>query len=87
MTEKTQLDLLIALKTTLGCQWDEVADFAGINRRTMKSYRMPEGTKGYRPMNRFVWDAIVRKLGEAELAKQAQAAGDTYAQVPTGKKS
>jgi hypothetical protein len=62
MTEKTQQDFLKDGKAELGLTWDQFADMVGIERRALKTYRMPCESKDYRTMNKFVFDAIARVL-------------------------
>ncbi|MEJ8852734.1 hypothetical protein [Variovorax rhizosphaerae] len=52
------MEYLQAAKATLGMQWDEVAQAAGIEPRAFKNYRLPEGSKGHRNMPRLARDAI-----------------------------
>ena len=49
--------------------WDEVAERTGIASRTLKSYRLPEGSKGYRGMDKFVRAAVEKAL--ADVKKEA----------------
>ena len=65
MTERSQQDLLQDLKDALGGTWDEVAARTQIAARTLKSYRLPPSSKGYRGMDKFVRKAVEDALSEA----------------------
>lgn len=65
MTERSQQDLLQDLKIALGGTWDRVADQTQIAARTLKSYRLPPSSKGYRGMDKFVRKAVEDALSEA----------------------
>ena len=65
MTERSQQDLLQDLKEALGGTWDDVAARTQIAARTLKSYRLPPSSKGYRGMDKFVRKAVEDVLSEA----------------------
>lgn len=65
MTERSQQDLLQDLKEALGCTWDDVAVRTQIAARTLKSYRLPPSSKGYRGMDKFVRKAVEDVLFQA----------------------
>lgn len=48
MTEQTQQEYLKAAKATLDVEWDALAKLAGINPRALKTYRLPDSSKGHR---------------------------------------
>lgn len=58
MTEQSQQELLQALKDALGGTWEDVAARTQIAGRTLKSYRLPSSSKGYRGMDKFVRKAV-----------------------------
>lgn len=64
MTERSQQDLLQDLKEAIGGTWDEVADRTQITARTLKSYRLPPSSKGYRGMDKFVRKAVEDTLSK-----------------------
>ncbi len=64
MTDETQQQFLEAAKDKLGVTWDAFAELAGVNPRTFKAYRLPAESKGHRPMNKFVLDAIVKAVNK-----------------------
>lgn len=61
----TQQEFLIEVKTKTGLKWDELAEKSGIHKRALKTYRMPESSKDYRPMPSVAKSAI-----EALLVKR-----------------
>lgn len=65
MTEQSQRELLQALKDALGGTWDDVAERTQIAARTLKSYRLPSSSKGYRGMDKFVRKAVEDALFDA----------------------
>lgn len=65
MTEQSQQELLQALKNALGGTWDDVAERTEIAARTLKSYRLPPSSKGYRGMDKFVRKAVEDALFDA----------------------
>jgi len=44
--------------------WDQFAVMCGIESRAFKTYRMPEGSKDYRAMQKLVRDAVERTIVE-----------------------
>ena len=70
MTEQTQQELLQGAKEALGVTWDELAIRAGIEPRTLKSYRLPATSRGHRGMDKFVREAV-RKLLPSKGRKTA----------------
>lgn len=50
MSNPNQQDFLKAVKEQLGLTWDELATASGINPRALKTYRMPETSKDFRPL-------------------------------------
>lgn len=50
MKEESQQDYLKAAKATLGVEWDEFAEMAGIKPRAFKTYRMPDSSKDHRAL-------------------------------------
>ena len=64
--EFSQQDLLFALKNALGVTWVEVAARTGIAPRTLKSYRLPDSSNGYRGMDRFVRSAVEKAYTQAQ---------------------
>lgn len=70
MSEQTQQELLQEVKTALNVTWDELAELTGIAARTLKSYRLPSSSRGYRGMDKFVLEAV-RKLLPKKNKKSA----------------
>ncbi|WP_298151111.1 hypothetical protein [Flavobacterium sp.] len=66
MTEQTQQEFLQKAKAALGVKWDELAERVGIEPRTLKSYRLPPNSKGYRGMDKFVRQAVIDALKKAK---------------------
>lgn len=66
MIERSQQDLLQDLKAALGGTWDDVAARTQIAARTLKSYRLPPASKGYRGMDKFVRKAVEDALLETK---------------------
>lgn len=62
----TQQELLQSLKDALGTTWDDVAEKTGITPRALKSYRLPESSKGTRGMDKFVREAVEKALAQAQ---------------------
>lgn len=60
-----QKEYLNRVKKELGMKWDDIAKGAHINPITLKSYRMPETSKAYRPMPLLAKDAIERLREES----------------------
>lgn len=58
MSEKSQQELLQELKDAMAGTWDDVAVRTEIPARTLKSYRLPPSSKGYRGMDKFVRKAV-----------------------------
>lgn len=46
----TQQEFLKDLKEKTELTWDAIAAASGVNARALKTYRMPESSKDYRPM-------------------------------------
>lgn len=46
----TQQEFLKDLKEKTGLTWDAIAAASGVSARALKTYRMPESSKDYRPM-------------------------------------
>jgi len=69
MTDQTQQELLQEVKAELGITWDELAEEAGIEPRTLKSYRLPSTSKGFRGMDKFVLDAVKKLLPSKKRKK------------------
>ncbi|PPC84605.1 MAG: hypothetical protein CTY38_00740 [Methylotenera sp.] len=46
----TQQEFLKDLKENTGLTWDAIAAASGVHARALKTYRMPESSKDYRPM-------------------------------------
>lgn len=66
MSEQSQQELLQELKEVLGGTWDEVAVRTKITARTLKSYRLPSESKGYRGMDIFVRKSVEEVLRAAK---------------------
>lgn len=64
MTEQTQQEYLKAAKATLGLEWDDFAEKAGIKPRAFKTYRMPHTSKDFRTLPSLARSAIERLLSE-----------------------
>jgi hypothetical protein len=60
MPNNTQQEFLKSAKDTLGVTWDELAESAGINPRALKTYRMPDTSKDYRPLPALARAAVDR---------------------------
>ena len=69
MTELSQQELLLALKNALGGTWKEVAESTGITPRALKSYRLPESSKGSRSMDKFVRGAVEKAFLQTSQKK------------------
>ncbi|WP_143066191.1 hypothetical protein [Burkholderia cepacia] len=69
MSNSDQQSFLKAAKEQLGLTWDELAQASGINARALKTYRMPETSKDYRPLPELARAAVVRLL---EVPKRSQ---------------
>jgi len=64
MTTLNQQDFLKAAKDQLGITWDELATASDINPRALKTYRMPETSKDFRPLPKLARAAIEQLLTE-----------------------
>lgn len=70
MQQSTQKNLLSQIKKTLETRydkritWDELAEMAGIEPRTLKTYRMPEGSADYRQIPTLAKQALERLLAQ-----------------------
>jgi hypothetical protein len=73
MSEQSQQELLQALKDALGGTWDDVAERTQIAARTLKSYRLPSSSKGYRGMDKFVRKAVEDALFAANQKSEKSA--------------
>lgn len=62
MSDSNQQSFLKAAKEQLGLTWDGLAEASGINARALKTYRMPETSKDFRPLPDLARAAIVRLL-------------------------
>lgn len=62
MPEPTQQAYLKAAKETLGVRWDDLATMSGIHPRALKTYRLPDESKGSRLMPSLAKEAIERLL-------------------------
>jgi hypothetical protein len=69
MLNSNQQDFLKAAKDQLGMTWDELATASGINPRALKTYRMPDTSKDFRPLPDLARAAVVRLL---EVATKRQ---------------
>ncbi|HDR9034256.1 TPA: hypothetical protein QDB07_001725 [Burkholderia vietnamiensis] len=69
MSNFDQQSFLKAAKEQLGLTWDELAQASGINARALKTYRMPETSKDYRPLPDLARAAVARLL---EVPKRNQ---------------
>jgi hypothetical protein len=71
MEEQTQQELLISLKAALNATWLGVSMKTTISPRALKSYCLPDESKGARNMDRFVRDAVQRVLVTALSEKKS----------------
>lgn len=78
MNEKSQQELLQDLKEAMAGTWDDVAARTEIAARTLKSYRLPASSKGYRGMDKFVRRAIEGLLTEINQGTQKTAQHGTH---------
>ncbi|MGF6440271.1 hypothetical protein QF002_001080 [Paraburkholderia youngii] len=62
MSNSSQQDFLKAAKDQLGVTWDELAKASGINPRALKTYRMPDTSKDFRPLPELARAAVSRLL-------------------------
>jgi hypothetical protein len=60
MSNTTQQEFLKSAKDALGVTWDELAESSGINPRALKTYRMPDTSKDYRPLPALARAAVDR---------------------------
>jgi hypothetical protein len=60
MSNPSQQDFLKAAKDQLGMTWDELATASGINPRALKTYRMPDTSKDFRPLPDLARAAVAR---------------------------
>lgn len=76
MTEQTQQEYLKAAKATLGLEWDDFAEKAGIKPRAFKTYRMPSTSKDFRTLPPLARSAIDRLLADHQkkMRKASQTA-------------
>lgn len=65
MPNVNQQDFLKAAKDRLAMTWDELAAASGINPRALKTYRMPETSKDFRPLPDLARAAVSRLLERA----------------------
>lgn len=68
MAAQPQRELLEQIKAACGGTWEDVAYLTRIKPRTLKSYRLPPDSAGYRGMDLFVRESTEKIL--AELLKQ-----------------
>ncbi|MEK8034214.1 hypothetical protein AACH06_25590 [Ideonella sp. DXS29W] len=61
-TETTQQEFLAQAKAELGLQWDDFALMVGVHPRTLKAYRLPETSSGFRSMPYLVRQEIERRV-------------------------
>lgn len=78
----TQKEFLSSIKKTLESRlgrmtWDELAAFANIEPRTLKTYRMPESSANYRQM-----PGVARQALEALLTQSGKGPSNVTALVP-----
>jgi len=70
MTTESQKDFLSRIKKALEARhekrvtWDELAEMAGIEPRTLKTYRMPEGSADYRQMPTLARQALEHLMAQ-----------------------
>ena len=62
MSNTTQQEFLKSAKDALGVTWDELAESSGINPRALKTYRMPDTSKDYRPLPALARAAVDRLM-------------------------
>ena len=75
MTKKSQKEYLSSVKKTLEARfgkmtWDAMALKAGIEPRTLKTYRMPESSVDYRPMPTVARQAIESLISHPMASKK-----------------
>ncbi len=64
MSTLNQQDFLKAAKDQLGITWDELAAASDISPRALKTYRMPDSSKDFRPLPKLARAAIEKLLNE-----------------------
>lgn len=62
MASQSQQDFLRQAKEKLNCTWDGLAELSGIHPRALKTYRMPDESDNFRPINPLAKAAIERLL-------------------------
>jgi len=62
MSNSNQQDFLKGAKDQLGMTWDELATASGINPRALKTYRMPDTSKDFRPLPDLARAAVQRLI-------------------------
>lgn len=62
MKDLSQQELLQELKGVMGTTWNGVSERTGIAPRTLKSYLLPDDSKGRRGMDKFVREAVGKAL-------------------------
>ena len=65
MEDLSQQELLKALKDATNSTWSGVSELTGIVPRTLKSYLLPQTSKGRRGMDKFVRKAVEKALSQA----------------------
>lgn len=65
MSNLNQQDFLKAAKDRLAMTWDELAAASGINPRALKTYRMPDTSRDFRPLPDLARAAVSRLLEAA----------------------
>lgn len=74
MTNESQKDFLSRVKKALEIRhdkrvtWDELAEMSGIEPRTLKTYRMPEGSADYRQMPALAKQALDRLMTQPKAS-------------------
>lgn len=78
MAESTlnQQALLRGVKEALGLEWNDLADQAGIHRRALANYILPDTSKGHRKMPELAVRSVIRMAKDSgmdvsELERQA----------------
>lgn len=64
MSMLNQQDFLKAAKVQLGITWDEFAAASNISPRALKTYRMPDSSKDFRPLPKLARTAVEQLLYE-----------------------
>lgn len=70
MSNSSQQDFLKAIKDQLGVTWDELAEASGINPRALKTYRMPDTSKDFRPLPDLARAALSRLIEAPKKRKK-----------------